>query len=135
MLESAIHSRWASKGVAALLPASKVFTGQVPPRVTAPYCSLLRTGTVLHARSAQGVIEDVTIRFSIRHDDFDAGRAIAERLKGQGSTGFDDDTFDTSHGSVSLARYQADSYSMADNGLWTFVVDVMFRHYHAHGAI
>lgn len=135
MLEKAIHERWAIKSVSALLPASSVFTGQVKPRLDPPFCSIVRTGTTQHMRSADGIAEDVTIRFSIRHGNFDAGRAIAEKLKGQGNAGFDDDEFDTSAGRVLLSRWQADSYSQTADGLWTFVVDVLFRHYHDHVAV
>jgi hypothetical protein len=119
-LERAIHERWAAAaGLAAILPAERFTTG-LAHAAGFPYATCERTAcrTLLRTSSGDAVDEaDLTIR--VRHEDYDAGRAIAEQVK----AAFDRSDFPLTGGDRAIQmRCVDDSARQHDDGAWEFLV-------------
>ncbi|MBN2024499.1 MAG: hypothetical protein JW809_17095 [Pirellulales bacterium] len=87
-IERAIHERWAaSPALSALLDAQRVTTGRRPGAAAAVCATIERTAarSLLPTNAGHGV-EEIALRVTIRHEDYDAGHAIlaaaAEALDG-----------------------------------------------------
>jgi hypothetical protein len=80
-IEQAIHARWvATAALAALLPAENVTTGH-SLRGVIPYATIERTESRPALPTNLGAaVEDVRLRITVWHDDYDAAHAIADEI-------------------------------------------------------
>lgn len=126
-LESAIHQRWAaSDALASLLPAESVKTGRSFGDPL-PYATIARERSRTAFRTNAGdAMDEVTLRIDVWHDDYDAGRAIAEQVK----AAFDRSDFALSGGDrVVQMRRSGDSASQHEDGVWQFSVEFLVQVY------
>jgi len=126
-LEQVIHQRWAaSEALNVLLPAENVKTGRSAGGPV-PYATVARIGNRTAFRTNAGdALDEVTLRVNVWHDDYDAGRAIAEQVK----TVFDRSDFALSGGDrVIQMRRTNDSASQHDDGAWQFTVEFLIEVY------
>ena len=124
-LEQAIHQRWAaSDTLASLLPAERLKTGRSFGD-SLPYATITRQGNRTAFRTNAGdALDEVRLQIRVWHDDYDAGRAIAEQVK----AAFDRSDFALSGGGrVVQMRRTGDSASQHDDGTWRFTVDFLVQ--------
>lgn len=124
-LEQAIHQRWAaSDALNALLPAEKVKTGRSLGD-SMPYATIarLKNRTVLRT-NAGDALDEVTLRVNVWHDEYDAGRAVAEQVK----AAFDRSDFALSDGDRVVQMLRTDDFaSQHDDGAWQFTTEFLVQ--------
>ena len=126
-LEQAIHQRWAaSDDLAGLLPVERVKTGR-SLNDSLPYATIARRKSrTLFRTNAGDALDEVTLRVNVWHDDYDAGRAIAEAVR----AAFDRSDFPLSDGDrVIRMRRTNDFASQHDDGAWRFTVEFLAQVY------
>jgi hypothetical protein len=123
-LEAAFHQRWAATAaLEGLLPAGRLKTGLV--RGGNPSASLACTScrTVLRT-SAGDRVDEVGLEVRVRHDDYDAGRAIADQV----TAAFDNSRFAVSAAEhVIHARRTGASARPQAGGGWEFLVEFLVQ--------
>ncbi len=124
-LEQAIHQRWADDdALNSLVAAEHVKTGRslgaVLPRATIAR----RASRTAFRTNAGDALDEVTLRVSVWHDDYDAGRAVVGRVK----TAFDRTDFplDGDDRVVQMRRTD-DSATQHTDGTWQFTVDFLVQ--------
>jgi hypothetical protein len=131
-LAQVVHERWAADSTLnGLLAAARVYTGMSfdPQR---PFAVILKKSDKPESYHSDGsAIDVVRLRVQVFHDNYDDGRAIAERAKKV----FDRASFDLAGSDkvLSIARYN-DSETQNDDGVWQFTVDFDCRVYVAANA-
>ena len=125
-LEQAIHQRWAADSeLCALLPAGSFVTGRHSGD-DLPYATLQRreNHTVLRTNAGDAV-DGAAVLIHVWHDDYDAGKAIAEQVE----TVFHDSQFSLPPGGRTVQmRRESDSVDEHD-GLWRFVLEFLVQIY------
>ncbi len=117
-LERAIHVRWAAdEALTSLLPAARLTTGRASAGPL-PYATLTRRRNRPLLRTNTGdVVDEADVAIDVWHDDYDAGRAIAEQVR----LAFDRAAFDLDGGGrVVQMRQSEDSASQESDGTWRF---------------
>lgn len=125
MLESAFHQHWAADATLnALLPAERLKTGLVRG-TDLPCASLVRKACRTAARTnAGGRFEEATIEVRIRHDDHDAGRAVADAA----ADAFDRARLAVSGGQNVLQTLRTrESVVQCDDGAWEFLIEFLVQ--------
>ncbi len=126
-LEQAIHQRWAaSDALAALLPAEHLKTGRSLAG-SLPYATITRKSCRTAFRTNAGdALDEVALRISVWHGDYNAGRSVVEQMK----AAFDRSSFDLSGGArVTQMRRTDDSALQHDDGTWQFIIDFLVQVY------
>jgi len=124
-IHAAILAWWADdETLAALLPATKVYTGRVPTGVTLPYASLSQPSGASGGRSSGSDYTDLAIRVQVWTETFTEGQAIADAVEqalANRSTGLDEDSriVDTTHDSTFSVQE-----SDPETKVWQFVVQL-----------
>lgn len=120
-LESALHARWAADAeLSALLPVENLKTGLVRG-AGMPCARLVRKAcrAALSTNAAE-TLDEVALEFHVWHEDYDAGRAIADAIV----TAFDRGRFDISPSErVLCLRRVLDSAQQEDDGPWQFTLE------------
>ena len=121
-LEQAIHQRWAADSdLTTVLPAENVVTGRRGSRQV-PYATLHRKQCRNLLRTNDGDVDEATVLIHVWHDDYDAGRAIVERV----TAAFDGSDFTLADDQrVVRMRRTADSTREHDDGLWLFSLEFL----------
>ena len=122
-LEQVVHQRWAAcDALDSLLAAENVKTGR-SFGAASPYATITRLGNRTAFRTNAGdALDEVALRVSVWHDDYDAGRAIVGQVK----TAFDRSDFALAGADrVVQMRRTDDSASQHDDGTWQFTVDFL----------
>jgi len=130
-LEQVIHQRWAAaQALNALLPAENVKTGRSAGDPV-PYATITRLeNRTVFRTNAGDALDEVTLRVNVWHDDYDAGRAIAEQVK----AALDRSDFALSGSDrVVQMRRTNDSASQHDDGAWQFTVEFLIEVYLSSG--
>jgi len=124
-LEGAIHDRWA--GATALVPrvpAARVFTGAARGDVPLPYVVLVREGETARLRtSSLTEVSDIVVRFEIYVAELDAGKAIAEAIRGE----FNRRGFALSLGTCLVMQGTSEQEQPAADGTWTVTASYLAR--------
>jgi len=125
-LEQAVHQRWAADpGLAAALPAENVVTGRYGGGQV-PYATVHRTQNRRLLRTNDGRLDETRLAVHVWHDDYDAGRQIAELVQ----AAFDGAGFALPNGGrVVRMRRTADSAEEHDDGLWQFSLEFLVQVY------
>ena len=119
-LEQAIHRRWAeSTELGGMLGVDRLKTGLVHG-VRMPYATLARRpGRTLFRTSAGEAVDEIPLEIHVWHDRFDAGQAIADRVK----SAFDRSDFSLSDGGrVVQMRRTGESVVEHDGGVWQWTM-------------
>jgi hypothetical protein len=124
-LEQAIHQRWAaSTSLAALLPAGNVKTGRASSGPM-PYATIARErNRTVFRTNAGDALDEAEVAIDVWHDDYDAGRAIADQL----TAAFDQSSFSLAGADrvVQMRRIE-DSASQDAGGVWRFSTHFLVR--------
>ena len=124
-LEQVIHQRWAaSEGLSSLLSADLVRTGPSSAG-SVPCATVERVGNRTAFRTNAGdALDEVTLQIHVWHDDYDAGRAIADQVEAT----FDRSDFALSGGDrVVQMRRTDDSATRHDDGIWQFTIQFLVQ--------
>mgnify|MGYP001827114254 CR=1 FL=1 len=130
-LEQVIHQRWAaSDTLNALLPAENVKTGRSLDGST-PYATIARLKSRTRLRTNAGdALDELTLRICVWHDEYDAGRAVAEEVK----AAFDRSAFTLAGGDRVVQMLRSDDFaSQHDDGLWQFTTEFLVQVYLSSG--
>jgi len=130
-LEQAIHERWAaSDGLNALLPAENLKTGRSLGDAM-PYATIARLkNRTLFRTSAGDALDEVTLRVNVWHDEYDAGRAVAEEVK----AAFDRGSFALSGDDRVVQMLRTNDFaSQHDDGAWQFTTEFLVQVYLSSG--
>jgi hypothetical protein len=122
-LEQAIRQRWgATPALDGLLPVSKLKTG-LARGDTLPYATLARTGSRPALRTAAGdAIDEVAVRITIWHGDYDGGSAIV----GQVAAAFDHSDFALAGGGRVIQMRRTNlAATEHDDGAWQFTIEFL----------
>ncbi len=130
-LEQAIHERWAaSDTLNALLPAENLKTGRSFGDAV-PYATIARmeNRTILRT-SAGDALDEVRLRVNEWHDEYDAGRAVAEEVK----AAFDRGSFALSGDDRVVQMLRTNDFaSQHDDGAWQFTTEFLVQVYLSSG--
>jgi hypothetical protein len=119
-IEEAIHQQWAAdEALNAALPVENVVTGLRSGRQV-PYATVHRKQNRNVLRSNAGDLDETTVLIHLWHDDYDAGRAIAQKVQ----AALDRRAFALA-GEQRVVRFlrAADSADQHDDGLWQFSIE------------
>jgi len=124
-LEQVIHQHWAAaEALASLLPAENVKTGRSFGDPL-PYATIVRRkNRPLLRTNAGDAVDEVTLRISVWHDNYDAGWAVAEQVK----AAFDRSAFALSGQDrvVQMCRTE-DVASQDEDGTWRFTIKFLVQ--------
>ena len=126
-LEQVIHQRWAAtETLNALLPAENVKTGRSLDGAT-PYATIARLKSRTRLRTNAGdALDELTLRVCVWHDEYDAGRAVADEVKAT----FDRSAFTLAGGDRVVQMLRSDDFaSQHDDGLWQFTTEFLVQVY------
>ena len=130
-LEQVIHERWAAaEELESLLPAENVKTGRSFGD-SVPYATITRIkGRPVARTNAGDALDEVTLRISLWHDDYDSGWAVAEAVK----AAFDRSAFALAGEDrvVQMCRTQ-DAASQSEDGTWKFTIEFLVQAYLSSG--
>lgn len=130
-LEQVIHERWAAGDeLNSLLPAERVKTGRSFGGPL-PYATVVREQGRPVLRTHLGeAIDEVTLQISVWHDNYDAGWAIAEGVKGT----FDRSAFTLAGGDRVLGMCRTQDMARQDkDGTWRFSIKFLVQVYLSSG--
>jgi hypothetical protein len=125
-LEQAVHQRLAADvDLAALLPSERIVTGRHSGGEL-PCATIHRKRNRKVLRTNAGDVDEAILLVHVWHDDYDAGRAIADKV----ATALDACGFPLS-GSQRVVRIRrsADSAEEHDDGLWQFSLEFLVQIY------
>ena len=131
-LEKSIHQRWAADpDLSAALPAERVVTGRHAGR-DVPYATVHRRRNRKLLRTNDGDLDEATLVIHVWHDDYDAGRAIAETVQRV----LDGSSLSMPFGEQFIRlRRTADSAQQHDDGLWQFSLEFVVQVFIPHGYV
>ncbi len=124
-LEQAIHERWAAaEALSTLLPSEKLRTG-VARGLELPYAVLTRKSSRNLFRTSGGqALDEVVLAFSVRHEEYDAGRAIVRQV----AAAFDNSDFSLSDGPHVVAmRRTSEAAPLYDGKAWRFEIEFLVQ--------
>lgn len=130
-LEQAIHERWAaSDALNALLPAENLKTGRSFGDGM-PYATLARVENRTILRTSAGdALDEVRLRVNVWHDEYDAGRAVAEEVK----AAFDRGSFALSGNDRVVQMLRTNDFaSQQEDGAWRFTTEFLVQVYLSSG--
>ena len=120
-LAQVIHQRWAAaSALAALLPASRVFTGMSPDGAR-PMAVVGKRSQRPEARFNDGAsLDAVGMRIEIVDDRYDRAAAILDAVRAE----FDGASFDLAGADRVLVMRRTDNFeTQADDGTWRLTID------------
>lgn len=125
-IEQAIHARWAATAaLAALLPAENVTTGR-SLRGVMPYATIERTESRPALPTNRGeAVEDVRLRITVWHDDYDAAHAIADEIH----AAMDRCVWTLPGGEMARIRRVDSTASQHADGVWRWIVELRIKVY------
>ena len=131
-LERAIHDRWRSDpGLAALLPAARLFTGTAPGNPAPPYAVLARLDSQPVLRTSSGTaLDDARIELSIWVAELESLQRIVAAVERRFErAGFPlHDGFALRGGAVLLMRRVARAERREESGLWRATITYLVLH-------